>query len=100
MTQNNKITIKEISLADTLDLMNSGDYKDRFKAEYWQTKIRYERLKKFNNKIEAAILSNKVEMPKHDCPEKLLLEQEFVMEEYLHILETRAVIEGIDLDVI
>lgn len=28
-------------LKDTIELMNSSDYKDRFKAEYYQLKIRY-----------------------------------------------------------
>jgi hypothetical protein len=27
-------------LKDTIELMNSSDYKDRFKAEYYQLKIR------------------------------------------------------------
>ena len=30
---------------DTVDMMLSDDYKERFKAEYYQTKERYERLK-------------------------------------------------------
>lgn len=29
-----------MELKDTVELMNSEDYKDRFKAEYYQTKIR------------------------------------------------------------
>ena len=43
-----------MELKDTIDLMNSPDYKERFKAEYMQVKIRYEKLKSFCNKIEAA----------------------------------------------
>ena len=39
-----------MELKDTVEMMNSTDYKERFKAEYHQTKIRYERLKAFNNK--------------------------------------------------
>lgn len=31
-------------LKDTIELMNSSDYKDRFKAEYYQLKIRYTKL--------------------------------------------------------
>lgn len=27
-----------MELQDTVELMNSSDYKDRFKAEYWQAK--------------------------------------------------------------
>ena len=30
-----------MELKDTVALMESDDYKDRFKAEYYQTKIRY-----------------------------------------------------------
>ena len=35
-----------MELMDTVDLMNSADYKERFKAEYLQTKIRYNNLHK------------------------------------------------------
>lgn len=90
-------------LADTVSGMTSADYKERFKAEYLQTKIRYEKLKAFNTRIEAAGRTDykpdevRVPMPKHDCPEDLLIQQQGAMGEYLHILEVRAVIEGIDL---
>lgn len=93
-----------ITLKDTVGMMNSADYKERFIAEYWQTKIRYEKLKAFNNKIDAAAATDhsdapvKVEEPKHDCPTELLCEQQSIMGNYLHVLEERAVIEGIDLD--
>ena len=83
---------------DTIEMMMSEDYKERFKAEYYQTKIRYERLKKFNTKIEASMASRDYEKtPKHDCPYEMLRDQQRLMGEYLHILEVRAVIEGIDL---
>ena len=102
-----KEKVLRVGLTDTVELMESSDYKDRFVAEYAQTKIRYEKLKAFNNKIEAArrVLSNPFECrpkdivePKHDCPEDLLREQQSVMGQYLHILEVRAEIEGIDLE--
>ena len=91
-----------IELKDTIELMTSEDYKERFKAEYYQTKIRYEKLKAFNTKIEAAdkvrfFDGKKVEEPKHDCPVDVLIEQQNLMGRYLHILEVRAVIEGIEL---
>lgn len=90
-----------MELKDTIEMMNSADYKERFKAEYYQTKNRYERLKKFNTKIEAAravkYSTKSVDMPKHDCPDDLLREQQSVMGNYLHILEVRAEIEGITL---
>lgn len=84
-------------LKETVELMNSSDYKDRFIAEYWQTKIRYEKLKVFNNKIEAAIVGCTAE-PEHDCPLHLLQEQQAAMGKYLHMLELRAVIEKINLE--
>lgn len=92
-----------MEMSDTVALMCSDDYKDRFKAEYYQTKIRYEKLKKFNTKIEAARQMAyttgkcKCPMPPHDCPDELLREQQSVMGNYLHLLEVRAEIEGIEL---
>lgn len=86
----------------TVEGMLSPDYKERFKAEYQQTKIRYEKLKAFCNRIEAAMRTcpgdtKRVQMPEHDCPLDLLRDQERTMAEYLHCLEIRAVIEGIEL---
>lgn len=34
-------------LRDTVEMMNSGDYKERFKAEYYQVVIRYQKLKSY-----------------------------------------------------
>ena len=85
-----------MKLSDTVGMMNDIDYKERFKAEYYQTKIRYEKLKAFNNRIEAAKLMNEAE-PEHDCPIELLKQQQSAMGEYLHILEVRAIIEEIEL---
>lgn len=82
---------------ETVPMMLSDDYKARFVAEYRQTKIRYERLKKFCNRIEAALTHQKVEMPKHDCDLELLRCQQRHMGEYLHCLEIRAVVEHIEL---
>ena len=79
--------------------MQSGDYRERFKAEYYQTHERYLRLKALNTKIEAVrmIASESEPVPAHDCPDELLIRQQRIMGEYLHILELRAVIEKIDL---
>ena len=77
-------------LKQTVALMSSQDYVERFVAEYWQTKIRYEKLKNFNEIIEAASLTEgyarSVVEPIHDCPWALLREQEECMARYLHIL--------------
>ena len=90
-----------MELKDTAKLMQNADYKERFKAEYYQTKIRYEKLKHFTTVIRAAEMTgemdNAVEMPEHDCPTHLLVAQQKTMRDYLDILEVRAVIEGIEL---
>ena len=49
------------NLNETIPFMTSSDYKERFIAEYWQLKIRYEKLKTFNAKIEAARLCNRAQ---------------------------------------
>lgn len=85
-----------MELKDTIEMMTSADYKERFKAEYHQLKTRYEKLKDFCNKIEVAQIMG-TEEPKHDCPLEMLREQQFNMGRYLSILEKRAIIENIKL---
>lgn len=68
-------------LKDTIELMNSSDYKDRFKAEYYQLKIIYTKLHAMLVKLEAGTLdftpsSSRV----------ILLEQQRYMSEYLRCL--------------
>ena len=83
---------------DVLELAISDNYKLRFFAEYWQTKIRYEKLKALCNRIEAArITVNPAKEPHHDCPLELLREQQNIMGNYLRVLELRAAIEEIEL---
>lgn len=86
-----------MELKETIDLMCSSNYKERFIAEYRQTKIRYEKLKNFCNKIEVETMLGK-EVTKHDCQLQLLREQQKYMELYLSILEKRALIENIKLE--
>ena len=83
-----------MELKDTIDLMNSEDYKERFIAEYYQTKIRYEKLHKMLIKYEAKTLNFE---PK--CSLELFTEQAKHMGLYLKCLEIRAEIEGVDLAV-
>ena len=85
--------------ADTVVDMLSDYYDDRFKAEYKQLKVRCEKLEHFCTQLEAERVGKdfKVLGLKHDCPEELLLKQLQAMKEYLHILEVRAVLEGLDL---
>ena len=84
-------------LKDTTELMQSKDYKERFIAEYWQLKIRYEKLKDFCNKIEASTIIYNLQEPQHDVPLYVLRKQQSQMGELLHTLEVRAIIEKIDL---
>ena len=81
-----------MELKDTALLMNSEDYKDRFKAEYYQTKIRFKKLNEIVVKYEADSLDFETSTP--IC---ILRNQLRSMGEYLHHLEVRAVIEKIDL---
>lgn len=97
-----------IKIEDTIVGMTSPDYKFRFQAEYWQTKIRYEKLKAMLTKWDA--LKKKYAWNLGDyilkthlgfvptCPYEMLREQQRQMGEYLHSLEMRAVLEDIDLD--
>lgn len=81
-----------MKLEDTIKLMNSEDYKDRFKAEYYQTKIRYDKLHKLIIKIEAGTCDFTP-----SCSLEIHKEQAKYMGMYLHILEVRAEIENIEL---
>lgn len=82
-----------MTLEDTVERMQSSDYKERFKAEYWQTKIRYDDLHKMLIKWDAGKLDFTP-----TCPKSLLMEQKRYMGEYLRCLEVRALQEGIDLE--
>ena len=82
-----------MELKDTIELMNSSDYKERFKAEYLQTKIRYEKLHKMIIKLDAGTLTFTPA-----CSKTLLLEQKRYMGEYIRCLQVRAEIEGIELE--
>ena len=87
-----------MKMSDTIGKMLSNDHKDRMLAEYWQTKIRYRKLKTFANRIEAARLQEKPE-PQHSCSYDLLRKQQSIMGEYLHVLELRLAIDGLNIDV-
>lgn len=80
---------RPVNLSDTVTLMTSSDYKARFKAEYYQTKIRYEKLHSTIVKYEAGTLDF--------LPIELFKAQAEHMGKYLFDLEVRAKLEGIDL---
>lgn len=81
-----------MELKDTIEMMNSSDYKERFKAEYLQTKIRYDKLDKMTVKYEAGTLNFTP-----NCSLEILKEQKKYMGNYIRMLRIRAEIEGIDL---
>ncbi len=83
---------ENMNLNDTVDMMNSEDYKERFKAEYLQTKIRCEKLKAMLVKMEAKTLDFTPE-----CDLIVLKRQQTAMEQYLHVMEVRAEMEGIEI---
>ena len=81
-----------MKLVETVNLMCSNDFKDRFIAEYAQLVIR---LSKLNNVLNnASDISFKVD----DTTRALMLKQRDAMESYKTCLEKRADILGIDLD--
>ena len=81
-----------MELKDTIKMMTSADYKERFKAEYYQLKIRVEKLTAMLNKYKAGELNFTP-----SCSYETLFEQLICMKHYLSMLEKRAEIEGINL---
>ena len=84
--------LKTYRLQDTVDMMLSADYKERFKAEYWQLACRYGKL--------AAMLADwdngNLDF-KPTCPRSTYNIQMTAMTDYLAVLEARAVMEGVEL---
>ena len=68
------------------------DYKLRMVKEYKELKDKYDKLNAMLVKYDAGKLDFEL-----SCPIDLLRKQASVMGEYLYILETRAVIEDVDL---
>lgn len=84
--------LKNIELKDTIDLMLSNDYKERFKAEYYQDRNRTEGLERMLEAYKAGTLSF---TPK--CSYELLYEQLIYMRAKLKVLEECAFVENISL---
>ena len=70
------------------------DWKERFVQEYKELKERYNKLHRMVIKYEAGTLDFTP-----NCSLELLKEQKMYMGEYLRVLEIRAEIEDIDLEV-
>lgn len=86
--KNDTIVIR--NLEDTIPLMNSSDYKDRFVAEYEQLRIRMKKLKYIIDKYNEGTLEFELSMP------IVVYENQYLaMEMYLNILKQRAIAEEI-----
>ena len=84
-----------MELKNTIAAMVDGSYKARFAAEYWQTKIRYDKLHDMITSYDAGVLGFKP-----TCDMSLLRHQASMMGQYLYDLEVRAKVEGIDLKLV
>lgn len=86
-----------MELKDTIELMTSDDFKERFIAEYAQLAIRANGLESMLQRAEKGTLPFKL---KPRCSLFLLQSQLNTMKDYVKQLEIRAEIEGIELPVI
>lgn len=82
-----------MKLADTVEMMNSADYKERFKAEYAQLVIRYNGLRNMLEKWDNGTLEFEP-----TCPRSTYNLQIEAMVNYIAVLEARAVMEDVDLE--
>ena len=83
---------RPVELRDTVSLMESTDYKDRFKAEYYQLVIRFNKLQAMLEKWDKGVLPFTP-----TCPRSTYNIQVKAMTDYIAILEARAVMEGVEL---
>ena len=81
-----------MDLKDTVVLMNSDDYKERFKAEFWQLK---HRLNKLNDMLARYNKGTLDYIP--DTPILWLKQQAYAMQAYLDALSVRCDYENIDV---
>lgn len=79
-----------LNLNDTVKPMLSDDYKERFKAEYWQLRIRIKKLSKFLDEHENSYSKRLKSL-------SLLYMQLAYMISYKNILEQRAIVDDIEL---
>ena len=84
--------MRPMELKDTIEMMVSEDYKERFKAEYCQVKIRYGKLKYMLERWDNGVLDFTP-----TCPRSTYDLQISAMKDYIAVLEARAVMEGVTL---
>lgn len=81
-----------MKLNETIEMMCSEDFKERFRAEYYQLKIRINGLSNMLDKYKKGELNFTP-----SCSYELLDMQRGYMLRYAMALEERAKVEGIDL---
>ena len=81
-----------MKLQDTVDLMLGTDFKDRFKAKYYQLDNRIAGLQRMLKGYKEGTLEFTP-----NCPYRILYEQLMYMKAYRDVLEARAEIENIEL---
>ena len=81
-----------MKLKDTIEMMTSEDFKERFKAEYYQLSLRLYDLTSMLIKWENNMLDFESK-----CSKETLENQFIFMQGYIGILRLRAEIEEIDL---
>lgn len=81
-----------MKLQDTVEMMNSSDYKERFKAEYYQLLIRCQKLNNLINMIQSKEETDFTATVSLD----LLSAQLHAMTSYMFILQERAKLEGVE----
>ena len=82
----------KMELKDTVAWMESSDYQERYKAEYYQLKVRVEKLAAMLEKYATGTLSFTP-----SCSYEVLFEQLVYMRGYMRILKERAKVEGVAL---
>lgn len=80
-------------LKETIALMQSDDYKERFAAEYYQLETRYLKLVDMIDKYKKGTLNFTP-----NCPRSILSRQANRMKQYIKVLLERANVEKITLD--
>ena len=84
--------MNKMELNDTVEMMDSADYKERFRAEYYQVVIRYQKLKMMLANWDRGVLGFKP-----TCPRSTYNMQITAMADYIAVLEARAVMESVEL---
>lgn len=85
--------MRPMELKDTIEMMVSEDYKERFKAEYCQAKIRYGKLKYMLERWDNGLLDFTP-----TCPRSTYDMQIRAMSDYIAVIEARALMENIELN--